>query len=53
MQQAEQEWVEVLAEPRADPVGIEKPSLVKVLTDFLQGASRHVLEEDCDSYYLK
>ena len=50
MQQMEQEVFELSAEYTATPVAAEKPSLVKVLTDFLQGASRHVLEEDCDSY---
>jgi hypothetical protein len=28
----------------------ERTSLVAVLTDFLQGAGKYVLEDDCESY---
>lgn len=50
MQQMEQEVFELPTEYPVAAAVAEKPSLVKILTDFLQGASRHVLEEDCDSY---
>jgi hypothetical protein len=47
MQRTEQE-LEELAERTGAGIGTEGPSLVEVLTDFLRGASRYVLEEDGD-----
>jgi hypothetical protein len=48
MQQTEQEPRELSADPAPIGTAPEGPSLVEVLTDFLQGASRYVLEEDGD-----
>jgi hypothetical protein len=48
MQQTAQEPEELLAEPTPEGTVPGGPSLVEVLTDFLRGASRYVLEEDGD-----
>ena len=48
MQQTEQEPKELLAERTPAGTATEGASLVEVLTDFLRGASRYVLEEDGD-----
>lgn len=39
------EWA-TAAEPALEASSVEKTALVKVLTDFLQGASRYILEDD-------
>lgn len=48
MQQTEQELEERSAEWTPAGAAARGLSLVEVLTDFLQGASRYVLEEDGD-----
>ena len=48
MQQTEQEPEELLVEPTPAGTAPGGPSLVEVLTGFLRGAGRYVLEEDGD-----